>query len=203
MLDRSRGFLAMQSFFLFGVKAHREQAENRGKPGLKNSFVCILEYDGAASSRGSQSLVGRAAAGLALFRLMKFEAKKPRLPAPMTSRPVRRLWSATIHLSRECLVKKVREFQWRPWGLLCHIKSSLRDRNLRLIVQANIAYRTDKRHGSLLPSFVAKVLSILLAVGRLLAHGVHGFLVKGIVRVFGNESAVRLHRGNATLLGKV
>ena len=72
-----------------------------------------------------------------------------------------------------------------------------------LIVQAHVLNRAHQRDRRLLAGLVPKILAVVLAVGGDLSHRRDRFLVNWIVWILGDESAVRLHRGDAALFGKV
>src|SRR5437868_13022583 len=89
-------------------------------------------------------------------------------------------------------------------GVRLAVKNEIRQIEVdALIVRAHIENGTYQSDGSFLPSFVAKILPIALAVFRHLTHGRHGFAVNRVVRIFRNESTMCLDGGDTALLCKI
>src|SRR5271167_5156687 len=72
-----------------------------------------------------------------------------------------------------------------------------------LIVQPDIPYRAHQSNRRLLPRLIPEILPVPLAVFRNLPHRNYGFFVQHVIRIFRNESAMRLHRRHAALLRKI
>src|ERR1039458_3472992 len=71
------------------------------------------------------------------------------------------------------------------------------------IVEADVADGAEEGDGGFLAGFAAEVLAVAAAVVGHGADGFDGFLVNGIVRIFGDESAVSLDGGDAALFGEI
>src|SRR5947207_8471048 len=72
-----------------------------------------------------------------------------------------------------------------------------------LIVGSNILNRAHERDRSFLAGLVTQVLAVAFAILGCVADSFDGFLIQGIVGIFGNESAMSLDSGNAALPGKI
>src|ERR1035438_2518289 len=71
------------------------------------------------------------------------------------------------------------------------------------VVEAHVMDGAVERDGRFLAGFAAEVLAVAAAVVGHGADGLDGFLVDGIVRIFGDESAVGLDGWDAALFGEI
>src|SRR6266550_2339690 len=72
-----------------------------------------------------------------------------------------------------------------------------------LIVQTNVLNRAHERYWRFLAGLVTQVLPIALAVACYLTDRLHRLFIERVVGIFRNKSAMRLHGGDAALLGEV